>query len=816
LLDINVSVGGIRMQTGYTGQLQLNGFSLTVGGSDLDIQSGSLICGTGNVTLNGTTVLGGTGLINLGSGNAAFTQTFTQNGGSFNGNNASISFTGITLTGGVFTSSSGKITVSNTFTMNTPANFAHNNGAVEITGNNNDDITLSGAVNTSINFFKLIINKPVNTNFMGITGGDTVIVYDSAILINGGMNGGGVLNAKGNLWVQSTFDGNNNPVRMEGSGTSRLISDRSIGISSGASLVVNKVNTGDSLLIIRSSGSGTITDGQTGNAFTITRGIVAYPQNNRVQMNYNSLTIQANGRFVATADSLFNAGSHNTSAGGSFVHNNGVYVFTGGNRTYDVAAVPDTFYHVMLNKSGGADNLDFASGDSMVIRQNLTITDGQLNGTGTIGGIKLEGNLESSTLMTATNLGIEFTGSNNQTVLFNGTTSSNWNGDVLINKTGTGTITLLSAFNLNQGTSQVVTFTSGKMISTNTNILIIGGATSVTGANNNSFVSGPVRKDGNQTFVFPIGKGNIYAPVRISNFASSSGATQLRAEYIRANPDPTYSRTSKAGSITSLSTCEYWLLDRLNTSATVKVGLSYDASRSCGFQTFSSLKVIRWNGTQWVDHANDNLGPTGFVTSSANVTAFSPFTLGADIAVLPLQLKEWNAKIQNAKVVLNWSTASEANTSHFEIQRSANGIDFTTVKKINAAGFSQLLTNYNAVDETPLTGKSYYRLKMADRDFTFTYSSVATVFNESIHSVLKIYPNPVTGNSAVLELKQLTNQVLQVSLFDASGKMAMNKPLTVSSNGLIRLDGLQLLTKGIYTVRVQAKSQVLTAKLLIQ
>jgi hypothetical protein len=796
LLNINVTIAGIRMQVGYTGQVQLNGFNLIVNTSNADVQNGSIVCGTNNLTVTGSTTLGGSGTINCGSGISSFAT--------------------VTLNGGTFIASSNKIFISNNFNVNNPASFLHNNGAVEITGNNNDDIIVSGGANASVQFSKFIVNKPVNTNFLGIQSGDTLIINDSAILINGGLNTGGVLNAKANLWVQSTFDGNSNPIRMEGSGTSRLILDRSIGISGGASLIVNKVNATDSLLIVRSAGSGTIIDGQTGNAFTIARGIVAYPQNNRVQISYNSVTILANGRFIATGDSLFNAGAHDNSAAGRFFHNNGVYIFTGTNRTYNVASVPDTFFHVVLNKPGGSDNLDFASGDSMLIQQNLTIVDGQLNGLGTIGGIKLEGNLNSSSLMTATNLGLAFTGSNNQTVLFSGAATSNWNGDVRIHKNA-GTVTLLSVFRLDAGTTQELTFVSGKFVTTNTNILIIGGTTVVTGANNNSFTEGPVSKVGNQTFVFPIGKGTIYAPVRISNFVSSSGSTQFRVEYFRANPHPTYDRTSKDVTITSLSSCEYWFLDRLNTSATVRVGLSYDASRSCGFTSFPALKVIRWNGTRWVDHLNDNLGPAGFVTSSANVTAFSPFTLGASIFPLPVELNSFEAKADAVKVTLNWSTATEINSDRFEVQRSNNGNDFMTLQTVTAAGFSAQILNYSTFDNSPAPGRNYYRLKMIDKDSSFKYSAVRTVMLEqTTNSKLRIYPNPITGDAATIQLREFANQTVGVRLFHKNGQLLLHKQMRLNADGTAQLTEMDKLQTGMYMLQVQSKTGSFTERLIIQ
>jgi hypothetical protein len=451
----------------------------------------------------------------------------------------------------------------------------------------------------------------------------------------------------------------------------------------------------------------------------------------------------------------------------------------------------------------------------MLIKQNLTIADGQLNGTGTIGGIKLEGNLESGTLMTATNLGLVFTGTVNQTVNFIASTISNWNGNVKINKNN-GTVTLLSVFRLDAGAAQTLTFIKGRLVTSNTNILIIGGTTVVSGASNNSFTEGPVRKDGNQTFIFPIGKGNIYAPVRISNFASSSSSTQFRAEYFRSNPHPNYDKNSKDITIASISACEYWFLDRLNTSATVKAGLSYDASRSCGFASFSNLKVCRWNGTKWADHLNDNIGPAGFVTSAANVTSFSPFTLGANFVILPVILTNFSAKENAGKVYLNWLASTENSSGKFEIQRSANGNNFTTIKTV-AANISAQLLNYSAIDDNPLEGKTYYRIKTIDENLAVKYSAVVTVVTKQIIAdKLTIYPNPVVGDMVNIQLKTLARQNVTVQIINRAGQIIVSKQIVLNADGTAQIGQLNQLLPGLYFIRLYNNETLFTERLFIQ
>jgi hypothetical protein len=66
--------------------------------------------------------------------------------------------------------------------------------------------------------------------------------------------------------------------------------------------------------------------------------------------------------------------------------------------------------------------------------------------------------------------------------------------------------------------------------------------------------------------------------------------------------------------------------------------------------------------------------------------------------------------LNNNKVDITWSTATETNNKYFTIERSANGTDFVAIGTVNGAGTSSSVNNYSFVDINPLTGVSYYRL----------------------------------------------------------------------------------------------------------
>ena len=84
--------------------------------------------------------------------------------------------------------------------------------------------------------------------------------------------------------------------------------------------------------------------------------------------------------------------------------------------------------------------------------------------------------------------------------------------------------------------------------------------------------------------------------------------------------------------------------------------------------------------------------------------------------VLPVELTKFTGYNDGDVNVLNWTTASELNSLKFEVEKSLDAINFTYIGERPAAGNSSLPLNYSLVDEHPIVGNNYYRLKMIDMD----------------------------------------------------------------------------------------------------
>lgn len=130
---------------------------------------------------------------------------------------------------------------------------------------------------------------------------------------------------------------------------------------------------------------------------------------------------------------------------------------------------------------------------------------------------------------------------------------------------------------------------------------------------------------------------------------------------------------------------------------------------------------------------------------------------------LPVQLLYFKASWLNGSnevVSLNWETESETNNSHFEIERSVDGVYFEYVKSVNGQGNSNTRSQYVTLDEEPYTrGTSYYRLKQVDNDGSFQYSNIEVLNVTEGLNMINLFPNPATIDLTVLLTSSVDTEV---------------------------------------------------------
>ncbi len=189
------------------------------------------------------------------------------------------------------------------------------------------------------------------------------------------------------------------------------------------------------------------------------------------------------------------------------------------------------------------------------------------------------------------------------------------------------------------------------------------------------------------------------------------------------------------------------------------------------------------------------------------------FVVDGTFTPLPLHLLDFNASVFDKSVRLNWATASEINSSHFEIERSKDGSQFNNIGRVNAINNSQR-TPYNFTDAEAMNAgvdKLFYRLKVVDKDGKFSYSKVVTVNLKKGSELLYAYPNPVNGEISIT-LNTQTSQKAILKITDVSGKECYSSQINIVQGANQYPINVSSFAKGLYYIRLITDEKVLSVK----
>ncbi|MCB0507625.1 MAG: T9SS type A sorting domain-containing protein [Bacteroidetes bacterium] len=194
------------------------------------------------------------------------------------------------------------------------------------------------------------------------------------------------------------------------------------------------------------------------------------------------------------------------------------------------------------------------------------------------------------------------------------------------------------------------------------------------------------------------------------------------------------------------------------------------------------------------------------------LTGFSGGTGGAgdspwDISPLPVELTSFTGYNDGNKNVLNWTTASELNTSKFIVERAAaNTGTFVSIGERPAAGNSSQPLNYTLDDNAPIQGENYYRLKIVDLDGSYKYSQtiLINITNQVQYEneIVGVFPNP-THDMINVDYVASNKSTVTLRIYDALGQeMMKTKQDVLKGSQLVKLD-VATFAKGVYIIQIQ-------------
>lgn len=186
-------------------------------------------------------------------------------------------------------------------------------------------------------------------------------------------------------------------------------------------------------------------------------------------------------------------------------------------------------------------------------------------------------------------------------------------------------------------------------------------------------------------------------------------------------------------------------------------------------------------------------------------TSSGPIILTVKASTTPVTLASFNAIATGSKVSLSWTTATEINTDHFELERSIDGRSFKVTGTQKAKGTSSTTLNYTFSDDvSALSGSVYYRLKSIDKNGAFNYSAIKAVFVKATKNLItSVYPNPVkVGGNLKFGYQSTQTGTITVSILNNAGKKVYSTSTSVNEgvNALSASTGN--LSAGIYHLSV--------------
>ena len=171
----------------------------------------------------------------------------------------------------------------------------------------------------------------------------------------------------------------------------------------------------------------------------------------------------------------------------------------------------------------------------------------------------------------------------------------------------------------------------------------------------------------------------------------------------------------------------------------------------------------------------------------------SGFSTNATPSLLPVSYASLSAKPLVNAVKIEWATTNEVNNSHFEVERTNDGENWSNIGTVEGNGNTFSITNYEFVDNSPAQGVNIYRLKQVDWNGDFEYSITKTVLwgGESSKNSVQIFPNP---SASTIQVSGVENP--KVTVYNMAGVVMLQ------SENTNRMD-LQELLKGVYFIHVQ-------------
>lgn len=392
-------------------------------------------------------------------------------------------------------------------------------------------------------------------------------------------------------------------------------------------------------------------------------------------------------------------------------------------------------------------------------------------------------------------------------------TASNWCGgiadngmDVVVSSTATNNLVLdqnrlVGSVNFN-GSNKIIVLGNYTLT-----------ASSFTGNSSTNYVqtngTGKLKMNvaNNTTVLFPVSNSS-YNPVSITNNTGSSDDFSVKVY------DEVYTNGLTGAVFTTPRIKRTWDISKTYTNGGSGINFTFNWNPAEVYNV-STPMLNHYNGTDWDAQTGSSSSTANSMTYIGYTGTFSPFAISNSGDPLPVTLTQFSASCASDHVELNWQTASEQNSDVYIIERSENGIEWSPIDEVKAAGNSNQTIDYSYMDYDKMRGTLYYQLQQVDMDGkTKTYGPIsATCHQEDLE--VSIYPNPTDGDYSIL-VSSNREENFEMYIEMANGTQVHQHTIHIKEGSNLLNMHSKDLDSGIYFVRITNGSDTYLKKLIIK
>lgn len=323
--------------------------------------------------------------------------------------------------------------------------------------------------------------------------------------------------------------------------------------------------------------------------------------------------------------------------------------------------------------------------------------------------------------------------------------------------------------------------------------------------------------------------------------ANSTGLVEFKIELVNGGGVAKVMDTLKATAMDIDGSSTLHEKDALNMGAGAVVSYSSATLEISVVQTGNEFMATNVAGNEYtgVDTAakqvmftltNTNISSFTYKAGANNQTSsavtrqkgiyFKGFNYAAAGGPLAVKYSSFDATVADKSVLLKWVTEEEINSNHFEVERSFDGSNFTTVAMVLDGFENGSRKSYQFKDNAAeLQTKSvvYYRLKQVDNDGKYSYTNTLVVRLKAKDGVvMQTSPNPFTENISI-RFTASENGAAQINIVNTNGQQVLSKQSDITKGYVnIQVNGLSKLAPGMYVATLSINGVVTATQKIIK